>query len=141
MDLAPSLTPSGDDARGHLEPMARSGSRLPSLVFVMGVKLPSSFTSLYRLFLRASSASVLHHRVATHNVQILWKSTFREAAVVIHKLQSPTLGVSEKKQLERWRSIWELSSEFHVGILFPVVKVNFFCSGQEIGRASCRERV
>jgi len=89
-------------------------------------KLPPSFTSLYRLFLRVSSASVLHHRAATRYVRTLWKPTFREAAVVIHKLQSPTLGISEKEKLERWRSLWELSSESHVDILAPVVKVDFF---------------
>ena len=88
-------------------------------------RLPPSFTSSYRLFLRASSASVLHHRAATRYVRILWKPTFREAAVVIHKLQNPTLGISEKEQLEKWRCLWELSSEFKVDILVPVVKVDF----------------
>jgi hypothetical protein len=83
----------------------------------MGAVLPPSFTSSYRLFLRASSASVLHHRAATRYVRTLWKPTFREAAVVIHKLQSPTLGISEKEQLEKWRGLWELSSEFKVDIL------------------------
>lgn len=78
-------------------------------------RLPPSFTSAYRLFLRASSASVLHHRAATRYVRTLWKPTFREAAVVIHKLQSPTLGIPEKEQLEKWRCLWELSSEFNVG--------------------------
>lgn len=80
-------------------------------------KLPSSFTSLYRLFIRASSASVLHHRAATRNLRKLWKPTFREAAVVIHKLQSPTLEISERERLEEWRSVWELSSEFQIDIL------------------------
>ena len=74
-------------------------------------KLPPSFTSLYRLFLRASSASVLHHRAATRHIQTLWKPTFREAAVVVIKLQSPNLGTTENERLEKWRSRWELSSE------------------------------
>jgi len=78
---------------------------------ILAPKLPRSFTSLYRLFLRASSASVLHHRAATRYVRTLWKPTFREAAVVILKLQSPTLGTSQKERLEKWRSRWELSSE------------------------------
>lgn len=80
-------------------------------------KLPPSFTSLYRLFLRASSAAVLHHRAATRNIRTLWKPTFRDAAVVTRKLQSPTLGSSEKEQLERWCRQWELSSESQVGSL------------------------
>jgi len=62
-------------------------------------KLPPSFTSLYRLFLRTSSAAVLHHEAATRYVRTLWKPTFREAALVVHKLQSPTLGASEKEIL------------------------------------------
>ncbi|KAF8504646.1 hypothetical protein F5888DRAFT_1799329 [Russula emetica] len=80
-------------------------------------RLPPSFTSSYRLFLRASSASVLHHRVATRYVRTLWKPTFREAAVVIHKLQSPTLGISEKEQLEKWRCLWELSIDRTLSLL------------------------
>jgi hypothetical protein len=77
-------------------------------------KLPPSFTSLYRLFLRTSSAAVLHHGVATRYVRTLWKPTFREAAVVVHKLQSPTLGTSERVKLERWHSRWESTSECRV---------------------------
>jgi len=80
-------------------------------------KLSPSFTSLYRLFLRTSSASVLHHRTATRHIRALWKSTFREAAVIIHKLQSPTLGISEREQLERWRCIWELGVDRTLSLL------------------------
>jgi hypothetical protein len=90
-------------------------------IAVMGAahKLPPPFTSSYRLFLRASSASVLHHRAATRYVRTLWKPTFREAAVVIHKLQSPTLGISEKEQLEKWRCLWELNSAFQGSYVGP----------------------
>ncbi len=115
----------------------RSGQFLVTLTLdchriIMGAayKLPPSFTSSYRLFLRASSASVLHHRAATRYVRTLWKPTFREAAVVIRKLQSPTLGISEKEQLEKWRCIWELSSEFRVDI-FPSRQKLIFVSGQD----------
>lgn len=79
--------------------------------------IPPSFTSLYRLFLRTSSAAVLHHRVATRYIRTLWKPTFREAAVVIHKLQSPTLGTLEREELAKWHSRWELSSECRVDTL------------------------
>jgi hypothetical protein len=104
--------------------LAGRRDRTSLAVTVMGAahRLPPSFTSSYRLFFRASSASVLHHRVATHYVRTLWKPTFREAAVVIHKLQSPTLGISQKEQLEKWHYLWELCSEFKVDILAPVVK-------------------
>jgi hypothetical protein len=73
--------------------------------------LPPSFTSLYRLFLRASSAAVLHHRAATRYIRPLWKPTFREAAVVIRRVQNPSLVSSEKAQLERWLCLWEQSGE------------------------------
>ena len=86
-------------------------------------KLPPSFTSLYRLFLRTSSAAVLHHGAATHYVRTLWKPTFREAAVVVHKLQSPTLGTSEKEQLEKWHSRWESSGECQANTLFRPTKL------------------
>ncbi|KAH9965446.1 hypothetical protein BC827DRAFT_1126452 [Russula dissimulans] len=78
------------------------------------MSLPPSFTSLYRLFLRASSVSVLHHQAATRHVRTLWKPTFREAAVVIHKLQSPT---PEKERLERWYCLWEQSMERTLSLL------------------------
>ncbi|KAI0001023.1 hypothetical protein BJV77DRAFT_937435, partial [Russula vinacea] len=79
--------------------------------------LPSSFTSLYRLFLRASSTAVLHHRAATRHARTLWKPTFREAAVVIHRLQSPTLEISEKEKLEKWRCLWERSVDRTLSLL------------------------
>lgn len=125
---ATSTVGTGSDVRRDPQ-WSRSGSSLSTPVHrlalrsVMGAatipanKLPSSFTSLYRLFIRASSASALHHRAATRNLRKLWKPTFREAAVVIHKLQSPTLEISERERLEKWRSVWELSSEFQIDIL------------------------
>jgi len=87
--------------------------------------LPPSFTGLYRLFLRTSSVSVLHHRAATRHIRTLWRPTFREAAVVIHKLQSPTLEYPEKGRLERWYRLWERSSESPSRTL-SIVKVDFF---------------
>ncbi|KAI9508391.1 hypothetical protein F5148DRAFT_1197020 [Russula earlei] len=80
-------------------------------------KLPPSFTSLYRLFLRASSVSVLHHRAATRRVRTLWKPTFRDAAVVIHNLQSPTLETAEKERLEKWHRLWELCVDRTLSLL------------------------
>jgi len=80
-------------------------------------KLPPSFTSLYRLFLRASSAAVLHHRAATRNIRTLWRPTFREAAVVIRRLQSPSLGASKREHLEGWRCQWELNMDRTLSLL------------------------
>ncbi|SJL04784.1 uncharacterized protein ARMOST_08154 [Armillaria ostoyae] len=70
-------------------------------------RLPASFTSLYRLFLRTSSASVLHHTLASRNLRHLWRSTFHDAAKVIHHLQrEPPLPPAVKEELESWLSIW-----------------------------------
>jgi len=80
-------------------------------------KLPPSFTSLYRLVLRTSSAAVLHHKVATRYVRTLWKPPFREAATIVHRLQNPTLGTAEKAQLERWLSLWESSMDNTLSLL------------------------
>jgi hypothetical protein len=91
-------------------------------------RLPHSFTSLYRLFLRASSAAVLHHRAATRYIRPLWKPTFREAAVVVRRLQNPTLGSSEKAPLERWLCLWELSSECQISVSSQ--SLNLVLSGQ-----------
>lgn len=76
------------------------------------LSLPPSFTSLYRLLLRTTSAAVLHHKAANRYVRILWKPSFREAATVIHKLQSPTLSTAERAPLERWLSLWESNSAY-----------------------------
>lgn len=76
--------------------------------------LPPTFTSVYRLFLRASSAAVLHHKVATRHLRLLWRPTFREAARVIRTLQDPALGADERAHRERWLARWDTTGEsFH----------------------------
>ncbi|KAH9042815.1 hypothetical protein EDB85DRAFT_2227420 [Lactarius pseudohatsudake] len=80
-------------------------------------RLPPSFTSLYRLLLRTSSAAVLHHKAATRYVRTLWKPTFYEAGTVIHRLQVPTLATAEKAQLERWLCLWESSVDRTLSLL------------------------
>ncbi|KAN0130757.1 hypothetical protein V8E53_011432 [Lactarius tabidus] len=81
------------------------------------VRLPPSFTSLYRLLLRTTSAAVLDHKAATRYVGPLWKPSFREAATIIHRLQNPTLGTVEKAQLERWLCQWESSMDNTLALL------------------------
>src|SRR6266404_4743162 len=75
-------------------------------------RLPPSFTSLYRLFLRTSSAAVLHHKAATRYIRSLWIPTFRDTATIILRLQNPTLAIAEKTKLERWLWLWESSSVY-----------------------------
>ncbi|KAI9465198.1 hypothetical protein BJY52DRAFT_1114044 [Lactarius psammicola] len=80
-------------------------------------RLPPSFTSVYRLLLRTSSAAVLHHKSATRYVRTLWKPTFREAATIILRLQNPTLRTTEKAKLERWLCLWESSMDRTLSLL------------------------
>ncbi|KAJ3775331.1 hypothetical protein FB446DRAFT_638021 [Lentinula raphanica] len=68
--------------------------------------LPPSFTSLYRLFLRTSSASVLHQPRAVQNIRSLWRPIFADAASVIKKLQA-SLSEGERESLQNWLRIWE----------------------------------
>ncbi|KAK7052851.1 hypothetical protein VNI00_004170 [Paramarasmius palmivorus] len=66
-------------------------------------RLPPTFTSLYRLFLRTTSASVLHHTSATRNLRQLWKPVFSNAAQNIKKLeQDPS-----RQEIQQWLDKWE----------------------------------
>ena len=60
--------------------------------------LPTNFRSVYRLFLRALSASVLHHPVATTNLRRLYKPVFVQAAAINRSLDPPAA--------QRWMSEW-----------------------------------
>ena len=73
-------------------------------------QLPSVFTSLYRLFLRTSSASVLHHKGATRNLRSLWRPTFDGAARVMYQLQDSN-DAATQKELETWLNVWEQRGE------------------------------
>ena len=61
-------------------------------------RLPASFTSLYRLFLRTASAAVLHHRSARLNLITRWRPTFDAAAKVTKELE-----YSPQSNLPSWR--------------------------------------
>lgn len=74
-------------------------------------QLPPTFRSLYRLVLRATSASVLHHTAATRSLRALWKPTFHGATDVIRRLQSGAADVAEQQKLENWLMIWERRSK------------------------------
>lgn len=87
--------------------------------------LPQSFTSLYRLFLRATSASVLHQSRSTRSLRRLWRPTFKYAGNVIHRLQSETLGTPERARMESWLKVWDTRSTFYSTIhAQPSLKVS-----------------
>ncbi|KAF9036943.1 hypothetical protein BDZ89DRAFT_451056 [Hymenopellis radicata] len=68
--------------------------------------LPATFTSLYRLALRTSSAAVLHTSYAVKPLRRIWRTPFENAARVIHKLEknpSPEI----KADLQVWLTTWE----------------------------------
>ncbi|KAL0955657.1 hypothetical protein HGRIS_001884 [Hohenbuehelia grisea] len=69
--------------------------------------LPSALTSLYRLFLRTASTSVLHHRGATRNLRKLWRPTFVSAVQVIRQLEQAELGAARRAELEKWYATWD----------------------------------
>jgi len=73
----------------------------------MSIGLPPPFTSLYRLFLRTTAASVLNKRPAVQRLRLLWRPTFESAAQALHSLEDTTLTDSERRQLQRRYAIWE----------------------------------
>ena len=64
--------------------------------------LPARFTALYRLFLRATSAAVLHHAIAMRTMRILYRPTFEAAAGAVKRLEmlqnSERMGGGEKAE-------------------------------------------
>ncbi|TFK45018.1 hypothetical protein BDQ12DRAFT_673958 [Crucibulum laeve] len=84
-------------------------------------RLPPAFTSLYRLFLRTSSASVLHHRKATRNLRTLYRPTFDAGAQVTKQLQNATDAISREK-LERWLKIWNQRVDNTLMLLYTSCK-------------------
>ena len=77
------------------------------IIIIMG--LPSGFTSLYRIFLRATSASVLHHGPATRSLRRLYRPSFETAANAIRKLENlQTEGNAvEAQRIEKWLKIFD----------------------------------
>ena len=76
-------------------------------------QLPSELRSLYRLVLKASSASVLHARPATPRLRVTWRPTFETAAQMAQKVQhSPSTddGARAAAQAQEWLNKWEKRS-------------------------------
>lgn len=88
-------------------------------------RLPASFTSLYRLFLRTASASVLHHKTARLNLITRWRPIFNAAAKVTKELEysnpqdSSSSNSTWRQERIDWLKIWnERGRFFFVLILF-----------------------
>lgn len=77
-------------------------------------RLPASFTSLYRLFLRASSASVLHQNAARKQLRSLYRPLFDAAAQVVKDLQSNHFSHLERMRRERFLNTFQQRSALTV---------------------------
>ncbi|KAJ7198490.1 hypothetical protein GGX14DRAFT_181592 [Mycena pura] len=85
-------------------------------------RLPSSFTSLYRLFLRTCAASVLQHTRTTKTLRKFWRPTFADAAHVTTRLQSSALSPAERNDLENWLHDWHLRIDNTLALLYTSSK-------------------
>ncbi|KAJ7350790.1 hypothetical protein DFH08DRAFT_695495 [Mycena albidolilacea] len=84
--------------------------------------LPSDFTSLYRLFLRTSSASVLHQSKSTKTLRKLWRPTFEDAARATNRLQSNSLSAVRRNEVEIWLRTWHLRIDNTLALLYTSCK-------------------
>jgi hypothetical protein len=80
-------------------------------------QLPPYFTSFYRLFLRATSAAVLHHPKSTRALRRVWRPTFHDAAEIIHKLQSCSQTSLEREDMKSWLRLWDARSVYFVEVI------------------------
>ena len=61
--------------------------------------------SLYRLFLRTTTSSVLYHKIATLNLKSLYRFEFRNAAAAVKKLEASTTPQPQthlQARLQQW---------------------------------------
>ncbi|KAJ7496627.1 hypothetical protein FB451DRAFT_199571 [Mycena latifolia] len=84
--------------------------------------LPQTFTSLYRLFLRTSAASVLHQPRAVNSLRKLWRPAFDDAARVTAQLQTESLSAAHRNDLEIWLKTWHLRIDNTLAILYTSCK-------------------
>lgn len=73
------------------------------------MELSSSLTSTYRLFLRAISASVLHHGPTKRSFHLIYRRPFVEAALVEKRLLA-TEDERTRESLEKWLIEWHKRS-------------------------------
>ena len=77
------------------------------------VQLPPEFKSLYRLFLRTVSATVLHHSQATRNLRLLWRPSFDAAAHVTNQHNDPCTDAAQRTLRKKWLKEWEQRSKLY----------------------------
>ncbi|VDC02835.1 unnamed protein product [Peniophora sp. CBMAI 1063] len=80
-------------------------------------RLPPSLTSLYRLFLRAASASVLDQHTARKQLRRLWRPNFESAARIIRDLDRADTVPTERARLEEALRVWEQRADNTLALL------------------------
>lgn len=73
--------------------------------------LPPTFRSLYRLFLRATAASVLAHPDATSRLRKSWRAVFDHAANTVRQMEDARLSADQRDSLTHWYVQWESRSK------------------------------
>ncbi|KAI8978224.1 hypothetical protein BD414DRAFT_421979 [Trametes punicea] len=94
-----------------------SSSHVPAKLVYTPPLLPS-FRSLYRLFLRATSASVLAHPDATATLRKLWRPVFDEAVRAIRRIDDDSTPASRREILTRWYYRWERRVDNTIPLLY-----------------------
>ncbi|PPQ76046.1 hypothetical protein CVT26_005380 [Gymnopilus dilepis] len=82
--------------------------------------LPPTFRSLYRLFLRTASASVLHQSSARQNLRARWRPIFDEGAKVTQEFQNKSEGASPEwiRSREIWLNTWNKRLDHTLELLY-----------------------
>ncbi|KAI0359213.1 hypothetical protein OH77DRAFT_1012021 [Trametes cingulata] len=80
--------------------------------------LPPTFRSLYRLFLRATAASVLAHPDGTLRLRKLWRPVFDHATQTIRQMEDDRLPPARRDAFTRWYRQWEKRMDNTLSLLY-----------------------
>jgi len=86
---------------------------ITALWTIMQNRLPRTVTSVYRLFLRTSSAAVLHNVRACTNLRKRWRPSFDGVAKIVKELQQPPSDAPDNWKAEKieWLKVWNERSK------------------------------
>jgi hypothetical protein len=87
----------------------------------MSLDIPPNMKSLYRMFLRACSTSVLHNTRAKRQLRRLWRPSFEAAINVLKECQRSDILPEELEKRRQWLAIWENRSAFHANVSHTVL--------------------
>ena len=90
---------------------------LPSDAFIYigsPMALPTEFTALYRLFLRATSAAVLHNGPALRGLRKLYRPSFEAAASAVRQMENMEAGSKNAEKVRKWLEEFDKRSTIFV---------------------------